>query len=166
MKKFLLLLLLSHFFQACSNIEFAFNKSESKNPLFEKTNVIITGSVISVVSNIVLSKFGTTQNGAFDLIIDISEKKIRTAIKTNQVSTKIDYEILFNYSLKNISKKCTILTKKQYSRFSFVPKSEGYNFGSDKFLENLYFRNIEDNINQFLNNLEDTIEDKKCINEN
>ena len=87
-------------------------------------------------------------------------------IKTNQVSTKIDHEIAINYILKNQSKKCTILIKKQYSRFSFIPKSEGYNFGSDKFLESLYKRNVENNISQFLDSLEKQIEKKKCINEN
>ena len=87
-------------------------------------------------------------------------------IKTNQISTRIDYEIVINYILSNQSKKCTILTKKQYTRFSFIPKSEGYNFGSDKFLDNLYIRNIENNIDQFLDSLDKQIEKRKCINEN
>ena len=87
-------------------------------------------------------------------------------IKTNQVSARVDYEIAIKYILRNHAKKSTLLTKKQYSRFSFIPKSEGYNFGSDKFLENLYKRNVENNISQFLDSLEKQIEKKKCINEN
>ena len=113
-----------------------------------------------------LSKFGISQNEFLDLEINVSEKKTKMVIKTNQVSTRIDYEIVINYILSNQSKKCTVLTKKQYSRFSFIPKSEGYNFGSDKFLDNLYIRNIENNIDQFLDSLEKQIEKKKCINEN
>ena len=88
------------------------------------------------------------------------------AIKSNQVSTRIDYEIVINYILRNQSKKCTILIKKHYSRFSFIPESEGYNFGSDKFLDDLYMRNIENNIDQYLDSLEKQVEKKKCINEN
>ena len=88
------------------------------------------------------------------------------AIKTNQVSTRIDYEIIINYVLRNNSKKCVILTKKQQSRFSFIPNSECYNFGSDRVLDNLYLRNIEKNIDQFLDSVEKQIEKKKCINEN
>ena len=166
MKNFILLILMLCFLLACSNIEFSYIEDELNNQLYNKTNIIITGDEIPFLNTIVLSKFGISQNEFLDLEINISEKKTKMVIKTNQVSTRIDYEIVINYILSNQSKKCTVLTKKQYSRFSFIPKSEGYNFGSDKFLDNLYIRNIEDNIDQFLDSLEKQIEKKKCINEN
>ena len=166
MKNFILLILMLCFLLACSNIEFSYNEDELKYQLYNKTNINITGDEIPFLNTIVLSKFGISQNEFLDLEINISEKKTKIVIKTNQVSTRIDYEIVINYILSNQSKKCTVLTKKQYSRFSFIPKSEGYNFGSDKFLDNLYIRNIEDNIDQFLDSLEKQIEKKKCINEN
>ena len=166
MKNFVLLILLSCFLLTCSNIEFSYNKDELNNQLYNKTNIKITGDEIPFLNSIVLSKLGISQNGTLDLEIDISEKKTKIAIKTNQVTTRIDYEIAINYILRNKSKKCTKLTKKQYSRFSFIPKSEGYNFGSDKFLDSLYMRNIESNIDQYLDSLEKQIEKKKCINEN
>ena len=166
MKNFILLILMLCFLLACSNIEFSYNKDELNNQLYNKTNINITGDEIPFLNTIVLSKFGISQNEFLDLEINISEKKTKIVIKTNQVSTRINYEIVINYILSNQSKKCTVLTKKQYSRFSFIPKSEGYNFGSDKFLDNLYIRNIEDNIDQFLDSLEKQIEKKKCINEN
>ena len=166
MKNFILLILLSCFLLTCSNIEFSYNKDELNNQLYNKTKINITGDEIPFLNTIVLSRFGISQNGLLDLEINISEKKTKMVIKTNQVSTRIDYEIVINYILSNQSKKCTILTKKQYSRFSFIPKSEGYNFGSDKFLDSLYMRNIENNIDQYLDSLEKQIEKKKCINEN
>ena len=166
MKNFILLILMLCFLLACSNIEFSYIEDELNNQLYNKTNIIITGDEIPFLKTIVLSKFGISQNEFLDLEINISEKKTKMVIKTNQVSTRIDYEIVINYILSNQSKKCIILTKKQYSRFSFIPKSEGYNFGSDKFLDNLYIRNIENNIDQFLDSLEKQIEKKKCINEN
>ena len=166
MKNFILLILMLCFLLACSNIEFSYIEDELNNQLYNKTNIIITGDEIPFLNTIVLSKFGISQNEFLDLEINISEKKTKIVIKTNQVSTRIDYEIVINYILSNQSKKCTVLTKKQYSRFSFIPKSEGYNFGSDKFLDNLYIRNIENNIDQFLDSLEKQIEKKKCINEN
>ena len=166
MKNFILLILMLCFLLACSNIEFSYNKDELNNQLYNKTNINITGDEIPFLNTIVLSKFGISQNEFLDLEINISEKKTKIVIKTNQVSTRINYEIVINYILSNQSKKCTVLTKKQYSRFSFIPKSEGYNFGSDKFLDNLYIRNIENNIDQFLDSLEKQIEKKKCINEN
>ena len=166
MKNFILLILMLCFLLACSNIEFSYNKDELNNQLYNKTNINITGDEIPFLNTIILSKFGISQNEFLDLEINISEKKTKMVIKTNQVSTRIDYEIVINYILSNQSKKCTILTKKQYSRFSFIPKSEGYNFGSDKFLDNLYIRNIENNIDQFLDSLDKQIEKRKCINEN
>ena len=166
MKNFILLILMLCFLLACSNIEFSYIEDELNNQLYNKTNINITGDEIPFLNTIVLSKFGISQNEFLDLEINISEKKTKIVIKTNQVSTRIDYEIVINYILSNQSKKCTILTKKQYSRFSFIPKSEGYNFGSDKFLDNLYIRNIENNIDQFLDSLEKQLEKKKCINEN
>ena len=166
MKNFILLILMLCFLLACSNIEFSYNKDELNNQLYNKTNINITGDEIPFLNTIVLSKFGISQNEFLDLEINISEKKTKIVIKTNQVSTRIDYEIVINYILSNQSKKCKILTKKQYSRFSFIPKSEGYNFGSDKFLDNLYIRNIENNIDQFLDSLDKQIEKRKCINEN
>ena len=166
MKKYILLFLLLCFSSACSNIDFAYNENELNNQLYNKTNIKITGDEIPFLNTIVLSKFGTSQNGPLDLEIDISEKKTKMTIKANQVSARIDYEIAINYILRNQTDKCTLLTKKQYSRFSFIPKSEGYNFGSDKFLEILYKRNVENNIGQFLDSLEKQIEKKKCINEN
>ena len=166
MKNFILLILMLCFLFACSNIEFSYIEDELNNQLYNKTNIIITGDEIPFLNTIVLSKFGISQNEFLDLEINVSEKKTKMVIKTNQVSTRIDYEIVINYILSNQSKKCTILTKKQYSRFSFIPKSEGYNFGSDKFLDNLYIRNIENNIDQFLDSLDKQIEKRKCINEN
>ena len=166
MKNFVSIILLLCFLLSCSNIEFSYNDIELDNQLYNKTNIKITGDEIPFLNSIALSKFGMSLNGSLDLEINISENKTKVSIKTNQVSTRIDYEIIINYVLRNNSKKCTILTKKQHSRFSFIPKSEGYNFGSDRFLDNLYQRNIEKNIDQFLDSVEKQIEKKKCINEN
>jgi len=166
MKRFAVLFLLLCFLASCSNIDFTYKEDPLNNQLYNKTNIKITGDEVPFLNTIVLSKFGTSQNGSLDLEIDVSEKKTKMTIKTNQVSTRIDYEIEINYILRNQSDKCILSTKKQYSRFSFVPKSEGYNFGSDKFLETLYKRNLENNIDKFLDGLEKQIEKEKCLNEN
>jgi len=165
MKNFVLLILQLFVLLGCSNIEFSYN-DELNNQLYNKTDIIITGDEIPFLNSIVLSKFGMSLNGSLGLEINISENKTKVSIKTNQVSTRIDYEIEVNYILRNQSKKCTIFIKKQFSRFSFIPKSEGYNFGSDKFLDNLYIKNIENNIDQFINSLDKQIEKKGCVNEN
>ena len=166
MKNFFLFNLLFCFLFSCSNIEFSYNDNELDNQLYNKTNIKITGDEIPFLNSIIISKLGTSKEGVLDLEIDIAEQKTKMTIKTNQVSTRIDYEISFNYILKSHSKKCIILTKQQYSRFSFIPKSEGYNFGSDKSLQDLYMKNIENNVDEFLDSLEKQVQKKTCINEN
>ena len=94
MKNFILLILMLCFLLACSNIEFSYIEDELNNQLYNKTNIIITGDEIPFLNTIVLSKFGISQNEFLDLEINISEKKTKMVIKTNQVSTRIDYDIL------------------------------------------------------------------------
>ena len=94
MKNFILLILMLCFLFACSNIEFSYNKDELNNQLYNKTNINITGDEIPFLNTIVLSKFGISQNKLLDLEINISEKKTKMVIKTNQVSTRIYYEII------------------------------------------------------------------------
>lgn len=117
MKNFILLILMLCSLLACSNIEFSYNEDELNNQLYNKTNINITGDEIPFLNTIALSKFGISQNGLLDLEINISEKKTKMVIKTNQVSTRIDYEIAINYILSNQSKKCTILTKNSTQDF-------------------------------------------------
>ena len=146
MNKGLLLFALCLFFSACSKIEFIYNKNEIQKKLFNKTNVILQGEKIPFVNSVMFAKFGSSNNFIFDLEVYVSEKITKVSIKENQVSSRVDHEITFNYKLKNNNKKCIIFINDQYSKFSFMPKSEGYNFGSDKSLESLYKRNIGNNI--------------------
>ena len=46
-----------------------------------------------------------SQNGPMSLEINVLEKKTKTAIKANQVSIRIDYEIVIKYILNNQIKK-------------------------------------------------------------
>jgi len=174
MNKNILTLLVCVFFSACSNIEFVYKETEFQKQLFNKTNIILKGDNIPFLNSIVVSRFGSPINQKFDLEVYVSEKKTKASIKENQVSSRVDYEIAFNYQLINKNKECIIYVNDQYSRFSFMPKAEGYNFGSDKSLESLYKRNIRNNIDSFIGGLEDKnlyglkkkIENKKCVNEN
>ena len=174
MNKSLLLLAFCLVFSACSKIEFVYKENEVQKNLFNKTNVILRGEKIPFVNSVIFSKFGSPNNASFDLEIYVSEKITNISIKENQVSSRVDHVISFNYRLINKNKKCVVFINDQYSRFSFMPKSEGYNFGSDKSLESLYKRNVEDNVDRFIerlfdqspNSLGNNIENKKCLNEN
>ena len=74
----------------------------------------------------------------FRLNLSVDEEKTKRSIQSNQVVSKLDYELTMIFSLENIGKDCIIYENTIYSRFSYVPKSSGYNFGSDQSLEKLY----------------------------
>ena len=77
----------------------------------------------------------------------------------------MDYELTFIYSLTNLETKCSVLKTDVVSKFSYVPKSSGYNFGSDQSLQKLYELAVKSNLTQFI----DSIKQENlntCKNEN
>ena len=60
------------------------------------------------------------------------------------------YELRFTYTLESINKNCIIYKKEILSFFSIVPKSSGYNYGTDASLEKKYELAIIENLNQFV----------------
>ena len=55
--------------------------------------------------------------------------------------------------------------KEIVSRFSYVPKSSGYNFSSDKSLEKLYQVAVNNNLEEFIS-LVSELDKLSCDNEN
>ena len=58
---------------------------------------------------------------------------------------------------------CKIYEKNIITSFSFVPKSFGYNFGTDKSFEKLYKGSIRKNIFEFIRNAPKNPK-KDCLN--
>ena len=88
------------------------------------------------------------------------EKKENRIVKNNQVAEKIKYVLEVDYDLFYKTNNCKIFKKKIITSFSFTPKSEGYNFGSDRSFDKLYSNSVDQNINNFINSLKI---DKICI---
>ena len=70
------------------------------------------------------------------------------------------------YKLVNNIKNCTILEAIENSRFSFIPKSSGYNFGSDRSLDELYKEVFKNNIENFLDKTQNRTNAEECSIEN
>ena len=62
----------------------------------------------------------------------------------------MDYNLEFFYSLRDLNKNCVVYEKSLFSNFSYVPKSEGYNFGSDESLDQMYKLATKENIERFV----------------
>jgi len=138
------------FLLSCSSFEFVLNDGSERNSLKNKTSIVINGTKSENFYRELSSFFGNNKDGEFILIAGFSEKKENRVVKKNQVAEKIDYEIKIDYEVYYKNKKCKIYNKEIVSKFSFVPKSFGYNFGTDRSLEKLYKNSIRKNIKNFI----------------
>ena len=94
--------------------------------------------------------FGENKEENFRLLINIQEKKIKRSVETNQATSNLRYELRFSYNLFSNTKNCLIYEKEIFSYFSIIPKSDGYNYGTDASIENKYELAITENLNQFI----------------
>ena len=139
------------FLSSCTNISFLYDESKNiTNPLYNKTNVNYSGKEISIITKYTGKYFGSSESPKYNLDIEISEEKKKISVQSNQAVSKQDYKIQFNYILRNIKDGCNLYEKIITSRFSYTPKSSGYNFGSDQSLEKMYDLAVNNNLQQFV----------------
>ena len=136
---------------SCSNIEFVYKeKGNLINPLYEKTNVVTSGVDLVFLQSYVPTVFGDVKEKDFNLLINIVEKKTKRSVETNQATSNLRYELRFTYTLESINKNCITYKKEILSFFSIIPKSSGYNYGTDASLEKKYELAIIENLNRFV----------------
>ena len=151
MIKKLLFSIFLFFLFSCSNIDFVLKENDMVNPYKNKTTIVFDGTKEKKFAQEVTLFFGNKKNAEFLLITSFSEKKENRLVKKNQVAEKIDYELTINYEMFYKNTDCKIYNKKIVTKFSFVPKSFGYNFGTDRSLEKLYKRSLKKNIKKLIN---------------
>ncbi len=150
MKKIVCVVLL-FFTTSCSNLEFIYNDNLNLiNPLYERTNVVVSGVDLVFMNSYVPMFFGKNENSEFNLLINIKEKKIKRSVEANQATSDLRYELRFFYTLLSNIENCNIYEKEILSYFSIIPKSAGYNYGTDTSLEKKYELAVTDNLNQFI----------------
>ena len=154
------------FLTSCSNLEFVYkNDLNLNNPIYKKTSFALSGLEIQSFYAQNLRYFGEYDQELYKLVIDIGEEKTKRSVKSNQAVSKLDHKLLFKYQLLNNKKNCVVYSKQLISRFTFEPRSAGYNFGSDQSLINLYNQAGRNNLQQFIDSLSG-IDLETCINEN
>ena len=147
------------FILSCSNIEFVLKDNSQTNPLKGKTFLLIDKSSEEKFVRKMFSYFGNNKKYDYILKTKFLERKENRIVKNNQVAEKIEYTLVVDYDLFYKTSECKIFEKTIISKFSFTPKSAGYNFGSDKSFNKLYDSSIDENINNFI----DTIQiNKNC----
>ena len=165
MNKIFSIFLILFYLYSCSGIDFVYKESSNlTNPLYNKTQYIFNGQQIPSIQRFAGVYFGKNKDNEFLMKVNISEEKIKKSIESNQAVLKIDYELTFKYLLYNQKIDCLVLEKGLSSKFSYTPKSAGYNFGSDKSLDKLYELSVKDNFSKFTNSLSG-IDFSNCIDE-
>ena len=138
---------------SCSNIEFVLKDNALTNPLKDKTMLLIDKNSEERFVRELYSRFGNNETYEYILKTKFSENKENRIVKTNQVAEKIEYTIEVDYNVFYKTSECKIFNKKIISKFSFTPKSAGYNFGSDRSFDKLYSSSVDQNINKFIDAL-------------
>ena len=139
------------FIVSCSDIDFVYKEEKNLiNPLYEKTEVSASGFNINFMNSYLPMFFGSNKDDHFNLSIKIEQNKTKSSVETNQAVSKLRYEIIFVYTLELNEKKCVTFEKELISYFSIIPKSSGYNYGTDSSLEKKYELTIIENLNRFV----------------
>ena len=154
MIKFCLIIISLFFIISCSELEFVYkDEIDVFNPLYKKTDVNISGLDLPFMKSYIPGKFGNKKNSDFDLLINVEEEKTKRSVESNQATSNLRYELIFNYTLRSNLKKCVTLKKKIKTSFSIIPKSSGYNFGTDISLDKKYELSVTENIDRFISSL-------------
>lgn len=142
------------FIISCSNVEFLLKDSSQTNPLRDKTLLLIDKNLEKRFVQGLYSSFGSNEIYDYILKTTFVEKKENRIVKNNQVAEKIEYTLEANYDLFYKTSECKIYNKTIISKFSFTPKSAGYNFASDRSFDKLYNSSVDQNINNFIDALQ------------
>ena len=142
------------FIFSCSNIEFTLKNSGPTNPLKNKTMLLVDKNSEEKFVRGLYSNLGNNEKYEYILKTTFLEKKENRIVKNNQVAEKIEYTLEVNYNLFYKTRECKIYNKTIISKFSFTPKSAGYNFGSDRSFNKLYESSVDQNINNFIDALQ------------
>ena len=153
MKKYISYTLLL-FILSCSNIDFVLKNESQTNPLKDITALLIDKKTEERFVRRLYSYFGNSEEYQYILKTNFLEKKENRIVKNNQVAEKIEYTLRIEYELFYKTSECRVFNKTIISKFSFTPKSAGYNFGSDRSFDNLYSSSIDQNINNFIGSLQ------------
>jgi len=142
------------FIFSCSNIELVLKENSETNPLKEKTVLLNDENSEERFIRGLYSYFGNNENYEYILKTKFTERKENRIVKNNQVAEKIEYTLTVDYDLFYKTSECKIFNKTVISKFSFTPKSAGYNFGSDRSFDKLYGSSVDQNINNFIDTLQ------------
>ena len=155
------------FIVGCSKIDFVILDSPKKS-LNNITSYTVSGDVSTYYAEALMKGFGVIENNSNKkLIINLSssEEIIKTVVGTNQVASSVQHNITANYELITLSGACKKISKTYKFNFTHYPKSEGFNFGTDRSLKEAYQNNVYQNVIDFKNFVINEHNIESCLDE-
>ena len=154
--KNIFLLIFFMYLSSCGGVEFVYKESKNLvNPLYGKTQVNVSGKDLNFLRSYLTMFFGDKKQDHYNLSIKIEEKKTKRSVEINQAASNLRYELRFIYLLESSQNDCVTYKKELLSYFSILPKSSGYNYGTDSSLEKKYELAVSENLNRFVSLLSD-----------
>lgn len=154
--KNIFLLIFFMYLSSCGGVEFVYKESKNLvNPLYGKTQVNVSGKDLNFLRSYLTMFFGDKKQDHYNLSIKIEEKKTKRSVEINQAASNLRYELRFIYLLESNQNDCVTYKKELLSYFSILPKSSGYNYGTDSSLEKKYELAVSENLNRFVSLLSD-----------
>ena len=149
-----LIIVLFIILNSCSYVEFVYdNDKDLTNPLFNKTSVKVEGKDLPIIKSYIPLLFGHNKEKKYSLLINVEEKQTKRSVETNQATSNLRYELRFLYKITLIKDNCSTYEKEFLSTFSIIPKSSGYNYGTDASLEKKYELAVNENLDRFISSL-------------
>ncbi len=157
-----LIIVLFIILNSCSYVEFVYdNDKDLTNPLFNKTSVKVEGKDLPIIKSYIPLLFGHNKEKKYSLLINVEEKQTKRSVETNQATSNLRYELRFLYKITLIKDNCSTYEKEFLSTFSIIPKSSGYNYGTDASLEKKYELAVNENLDSFISSLS-TVDIDSC----
>ena len=157
-----LIIVLFIILNSCSYVEFVYdNDKDLTNPLFNKTSVKVEGKDLPIIKSYIPLLFGHNKEKKYSLLINVEEKQTKRSVETNQATSNLRYELRFLYKITLIKDNCSTYEKEFLSTFSIIPKSSGYNYGTDASLEKKYELAVNENLDRFISSLS-TVDIDSC----
>lgn len=157
-----LIIVLFIILNSCSYVEFVYdNDKDLTNPLFNKTSVKVEGKDLPIIKSYIPLLFGHNKEKKYSLLINVEEKQTKRSVETNQATSNLRYELRFLYKITLIKDNCSTYEKEFLSTFSIIPKSSGYNYGTDASLEKKYELTVNENLDRFISSLS-TVDIDSC----
>ena len=147
----------------CSNFDFVYNSSSDLKKLKDNVVVLVVGDDMGIIKNYLSKKLGSGNTSSQYLLKIESNKKIDASIiNKDATASKFAIQHILNYSFFNNDSGCLIFNKTITTQSSYDSKSAGYSFGTDLSEKHTNSKNIESNIDKFIQEINSLQDNFSC----